>query len=174
MVAYPFSNPTTVAQTSSTTAPAVSYTSGASQAFYNFAYPSSGAATLTLSAQINFGGNVFTFSAVAPTATGTYPTIATLVTGSGSITGADFVVTSLSLNAAGTASSVSFYVMGQFNGLQFNSVVVSETSIGSTASTYYYGYAVLSGTYDTTGTITSTTVNTHIQSSDNGAYMQLV
>ena len=33
LVAYPFSNPTTVAQTSSTTAPAVSYTSGASQAF---------------------------------------------------------------------------------------------------------------------------------------------
>jgi len=105
---------------------------------------------------------VFTLSAVAPTATGTYPTTATLVTGSGSVTGADFVVTSLSLNAAGTASSVSFYVMGQFNGLQFNSVVVSETSIGSTASTYYYGYAVLSGTYDTTGTITSITVNTHI------------
>jgi hypothetical protein len=175
VVADPFSNPTLVTQATSGTLQSPSYTTGASQAFYEFFYPSSGTATLTLGAQINFGGNVFTFSTVAPLITGTYSTTATAVAPSvGTVTGAVFVVTSLSLNAAGTASSVSFYIMGQFNGQQFNSAVVSETSIGSTATDYYYGYAALTGTYDTTGTVTSTTVGSHTQSPTDGAYMQLV
>ena len=152
-----FGSPTPVAQTSSLTAPTVSYGTSESQAFYEFAYPASGAATLTLSAQIAFGADVFDFTAVTPTAVASYPTTGVLVSGNGAVTGANFIVSAITLSSVGTTSTVTFKITGSFNGQTFTSSVVTENSIGSAASTYYYGYASLSGTYSYTANTPITT-----------------